>query len=240
MKNTIYRLLAPLAVFRLMQNRLTLFDLNLDTCIKVQYLLIKALYHTFSNDFKLAKSEPSLPYDPHKITDYGTANKSEMLQGIFLGVLDQLVDAFIKEESMSENSKKRSRIINYGEFESIYSGLKSSGKFTPIIRLLSDFHPKTKPVLWRILVAQAHIYKATTTLNERAMGSCENIKPLKIISLQERKTLFDWRQPGENTTNEEVFEKPFAAVQHYLSDSVYVGKLLETSASEISKKGSPM
>ena len=87
MKNTIYRLLAPLAVFRLMQNRLTLFDLNLDTCIKVQYLLIKALYHTFSNDFKLAKSEPCLPYDPHKIADYETANKSVMLQGIFLGVL---------------------------------------------------------------------------------------------------------------------------------------------------------
>jgi hypothetical protein len=33
-KNTIYRLLAPLAVFKLMQRRLTLFDLALDPAIK--------------------------------------------------------------------------------------------------------------------------------------------------------------------------------------------------------------
>jgi hypothetical protein len=129
---------------------------------------------------------------------------------------------------------------NYGEFEYMYSRLKSSGKLAPIICLLSDFHPKTKPVLWRILLTQTHIYKATTTLNERAVGSCGNIKPLKIISRQERETLYDWRQSGDNTIDEEVFEKPFAAVEHYLSDSLYVRKLLETSASETSKKDSPM
>ena len=55
LKNTIYRLLAPLAIFRLMQRRLTLFDLNLEPCINVQYLLIKLFTRLFQMILKYQK-----------------------------------------------------------------------------------------------------------------------------------------------------------------------------------------
>lgn len=239
LKTSIYRLVAPFAVFKLMQSQLTLFDLNLVSCIKVQYLLIKGLYHTFADDFKLALSPPNIPYNPYETTNYKIANK--MLQGIYTGELDQLVDVF-KEDFINENSQRKSRIITYGEFETKYSKLKNSGKLDPIIRLLSDFHPRTKPVLWRILLTQAHIYRAITTLNETIMSSyhndddpvvrsCENLRPLTIISPQERKRSFDWRQVGDNTPDEEVLEKPFDAIKNYLAKNTYINELLDNSAS---------
>src|SRR5215207_1749089 len=63
--STIYRLIAPLAAFKLIQRRLTLFDLELDPKINIQYSLGKCLYSTFSDDFDLAKSYPSLEYEPY-------------------------------------------------------------------------------------------------------------------------------------------------------------------------------
>src|SRR6188472_3102202 len=57
MISTICRLVAPLAVFKVMQRKLTAFDVNLDPRIKIQYLLVKALYRSFSgpNRDKLVK-----------------------------------------------------------------------------------------------------------------------------------------------------------------------------------------
>ena len=63
--NTIYRFLAPLVVFRLMERRLTLFDLNLNSSFNYQYLFAKSLYHTFSRSFQLAEATPKLEYEPH-------------------------------------------------------------------------------------------------------------------------------------------------------------------------------
>jgi hypothetical protein len=47
--NSIYRILAPLAIFKLMERRLTLFDLDLDKHFKMEYLFAKALYNLFRN-----------------------------------------------------------------------------------------------------------------------------------------------------------------------------------------------
>jgi hypothetical protein len=64
MKSTIYRFLAPLAAFRILQSRLTTFDLRLDSKINLQYMLTKKLYETFTKDDDLAESGIKLNYKP--------------------------------------------------------------------------------------------------------------------------------------------------------------------------------
>jgi hypothetical protein len=54
MINAIYRLLAPLAVFRLMQRKLTYVDLTLDKSVNLRYKLAKVLYYSFTHDQKTA------------------------------------------------------------------------------------------------------------------------------------------------------------------------------------------
>jgi hypothetical protein len=175
MKNTIYRFIAPLAVFGIIQRRLTTFDLNLDSCIEIQYILAKALYHTFSKDFHLSRSKPPLHYNPHGIPGYEQTNVKD-LQGLYMGVVDQLAEALIKEEPGN-----KLRIISYGEFENKYTELKKKEHFRAIIDLLLDFYPKNRKVLWRILLAQAHIYMAIIRVSKMSHDSCKDLKPLKII-----------------------------------------------------------
>jgi hypothetical protein len=47
-RSTIYRLIAPMAAFKMLQRRLTSIDLKLDKVINIQYYLAKILYYTFS------------------------------------------------------------------------------------------------------------------------------------------------------------------------------------------------
>jgi hypothetical protein len=63
--STIYNLLAPLVIYRLIQRRLTLVDLTVDPHINSQYLLAKRLYISFTDDFEFARIEPSIDYDPN-------------------------------------------------------------------------------------------------------------------------------------------------------------------------------
>ena len=75
----IYSLLAPLAVTKLMLRRLTLFDLTLNPSIEIQYRIAKALYYyTFTEDKKLAQTNPSLEYDYNPLEK----DASESRQGV--------------------------------------------------------------------------------------------------------------------------------------------------------------
>lgn len=229
-KNSIYRFFAPLAIFKLMQNELTIFDLNLEPTIKVQYMLIKTLYHTFSDDFKLAKSEPKVEYDPYinSISEIEAENKNVV--GIYQGKLDQIVDIFITSEKVKDNIQKH--ILSYGEFENIYTEILQSGKLQNVINLFTDFHPKTKPILWRIILAQAYIYKTIMFMNEQsAKNESANEKVIitlfKIISLKEHEILFDWRNEIEkkHISFNSVIHDHFTSIKNYFNHNENLNKL---------------
>jgi hypothetical protein len=216
MKNTIYRFIAPLAVFSIIQRRLTTFDLNLDSCIEIQYILTKALYQTFSKDFPISRSKPTLPYNPHGIPGYEQTNVKD-LQGLYMGVVDQLAEALIKEEPGN-----KLRIISYGEFENKYIEFKKKEHFRAIIDLLLDFYPKNRKVLWRILLAQAHIYMAIIRVSKISPDSCKDLKPLKIIPKGERKD-FDWSRNVSDTKSDDSY----TAVEDYFRSDPELVKVLE-------------
>ena len=231
MRSTIYRLLAPLGAFRILQHRLTGIDLKLDQGINIQYLLAKSLYYTFSSATDLAKTEPSIPYDPDQIgedvnglNEYrkkeNIKDKPEKfwLQGLKVGALDKLVESLVVT-----GSDGSSRIMSFGEFEKTYFDDETRNdsnvrRFETFITLFSYFHPKTRPVLWRILVTQSFLYNSIKNVRKNEKIHLTNAgNAAALFNIGETKIKCEWRQQGENVTDAE-FEIPFRAAEKYLED----------------------
>nr|BFE69234.1 hypothetical protein GCM10020092_025350 [Actinoplanes digitatis] len=61
------RLVAPVAIFHLLQDRMTLVDLRLDEETRIQYWMAKQLAWTVTDAYSFAKCEPEpLPYKPQE------------------------------------------------------------------------------------------------------------------------------------------------------------------------------
>ena len=58
-----YWLIAPMVAVRLLQDKLTLIDLELDVRMKKQYILAKTLYFIFADDSFMADCNPSIEYN---------------------------------------------------------------------------------------------------------------------------------------------------------------------------------
>jgi hypothetical protein len=215
--NTIYRFLAPLVIFKLIQRGLTLVDLNVDPHINNQYLLAKWLYSAFRLDFTLASMEPSLPYDPNNeewSEKVKTHPEKYWRQGIIAGRLDNAVEALIVREPNGIL-----RCMSFGEFENIYTDANTSGKFNPFRVIFMNFHPQTKPVLWRVLITQAHIYQALLRTRDTSDESLASLL-LRPISEEDRLKKFNWRQRSEEATDEEVLSQPFEAALAYFREAL--------------------
>jgi hypothetical protein len=204
--STIYRLLLPIVVFKLMQRTLTMFDLDLVPSYKVQYTFAKFLHFSFRADFYLSEAKPSLPYNPKKHSDYKGNEKiaeRDRLQGIDAGIIDNMA-----EDLITNDSNGNPKIMSYGEFKKMYFEPEVKEPFKEIAYLFHNFHPKTSPVLWRILIAQAHIYNALIKIRKT--------KNYKIP--EEDRKYYDWRQTDNEASYEEALVQPFDAVGEYLSN----------------------
>lgn len=85
-----------------------------------------------------------------------------------------------------------------------------------IVHISHNFHPRTDPVLWRILIVQTHIYQAIKNNGTMKRNrSSTKFEGLRVMSLEERDLYLDWRQRGENARNDEFLKQPFDAVENY-------------------------
>ena len=153
---TIYRLLAPIATFRIFQRRLTIVDLSLDLDVRALYGIAKQMYLTWNSPWELARSGPAIKYDPYDGQSNGESARVWAWQHILIGQLDQIVDAMVIDDSRGE------RCIGYGEFFKHYSNPESELRKQVVepSQIFDGFHPEDRPVLWRILLAQAHFHRA--------------------------------------------------------------------------------
>ncbi|KAF0250351.1 MAG: hypothetical protein FD167_262, partial [bacterium] len=166
MRSTIYILLSPLVILKLMQKELTLIDLVLDPRIDVQYTIGKLIYNSLTSDFEFAQLEPSLKYKPiYEKDDEGKKRISNpqiyCKQGIPKGWLDNALQSMIVSES-----NKGDRCMSFGEFEQAYENEKSQLRkhFWVIKELFFLFHPESRPIFWRILATQAYSYKLLVSM----------------------------------------------------------------------------
>jgi hypothetical protein len=200
---TIHRFLTPLAIIRLMQRRLTIVDCSIDSHVRVQNVMAKRLYAIMSQGFELAETQPTIPYN---VLGEGELTRKQHVAYVHL---DQAAEALLITEQNGDT-----RYMSYGEFERAaideQSGLRQ--ELDRFVLLFTDFHPHTHPVLWRILITQAHIYRALMSVFE------ENriISPAVAISSEEQRK-FDWRRRSE-ATEEDVLDSPFTAARNYLTD----------------------
>jgi hypothetical protein len=232
-RSTIYRLLAPLAAFKLLQHRLTGIDLKLDQGINMQYLLGKCLYYTFSSANELARTDPPIPYDPDQIEpdvnklDESLKKQNLMhkpekfwLQGLKVGTLDKIVESLLFKESNGI-----SRIMSFGEFEKTYFDFESdkgieAERFETFVTLFSYFHPKTRPVLWRILVTQSFLYNAIKNIRDKDKIHLTHLKHMvDLFNIEQARIKCEWRQHEENVPDAE-FEIPFRAAENYLREQL--------------------
>jgi hypothetical protein len=180
-RSTIYRLVAPMTAFKLLQHKLTNIDLKLDQSINIQYILAKILYYTFSSSPDLARSEPAIPYDPDQIgaeskglEEYEKKERRTRypekfwLQGLKVGTLDILAETLILSEKGSSHNNNF-RIKSFGEFEqqffkkgeSAVSYDSNNNTFEVFFTIFSYFHPRTRPVLWRVLITHRKYFYAS-------------------------------------------------------------------------------
>ena len=209
--STMYRLMAPMGLVRVGQRQLTHVDLGLDPVMAFRHAIGRRLMLSFSEDFFLAQSPPSIPYDPDRAASPGEP-PTDRRQGIYAGAVERATEAMVVTEG------DRARVRSYGEFEAAMHGGDPTftAAMAPLVGLLSGFHPRTDPVLWRILIAQAHLYRLLLAVR-RGEASPESVAAALHIPDSEREP-FDWRQPGEQERIDraEVLEAPFAAAEAHL------------------------
>lgn len=152
--STIYKLVLPAAHLRLMQRRVTFVDLGLDESIRLRYQLLKLYSRSFTDDFVMASISPKLRYDPNNDNWRAMRVKEPavyMPQALVLGDLEKVADALILQQSETP-----ARAASFGEFDQLIENKGHADESVQaLMSLFTGFSPEARPVLARILVAQA-------------------------------------------------------------------------------------
>ena len=213
---TMYRLLVPCVIFQLLQRRLTLLDLRLDSRIGTQFALCRTVYLSFRSDWDLAHTEPRLDYNPDH-GDAGTLRVSKPAvyhrQGIYAGHLERAVEALIVAEA-----GQPSRFLRYGEFAAAYAntGSEVHQAFAPVADLFFGFHPATRPVLWRVLLVQTCLYRAVQLSKEFDTPYRDGRDAVRAAL--ESATWLDW-VPASEATRPRLDEKAADAARRWLEST---------------------
>jgi hypothetical protein len=214
--STLYRLLAPPAALKLMQRRLTLVDLSLDYAMHRQYTLARQAFFAFGDEFTFARLGPrSLdyrPFDEKAEAKVRTAPAIYWRQGLPLGVIEGAIEALLTPDQGSQP-----RVMTYAECEAEYNkqGTRVREAFDGIAFLIQDFHPRTRPVFWRMLVTQACLYRILFQPHELERSDW-GVADLCVPAAD--RTRFDWRTEGDGSLDEATVLEPLAVAEQYLRE----------------------
>jgi hypothetical protein len=190
--STMYKLILPVVHFRLMQRRVTFVDLNLDESIQLRYQLLKLYSRSFTDDFVLAAIAPQLRYAPNNEPS-STMRASEpaiyVRQALVLGDLENVADALLVQQP-----DKPARAMSFSDFDQLITTKLSSNESVKELRsLLTGFSPKARPVLARLLVAQACMAQLIlSTFDQKTKTSQLEGRLSEIVSAIEKSNTLCW------------------------------------------------
>jgi hypothetical protein len=197
--STMYKLILPVVLFRLMHRHVTFVDLSLDESIRLRYQLLKLYSRSFTDDFALALIPPKLSYDPNN-KDWRTLRVTDPAvywrQAMMVGSLEKIADTLLVQPA-----DKPARAMSFGEFDRLAAGGESVGEGVHGLRsLLTGFSPETKPVLARVLIAQACMAQLILSTYEQKTTASQLQDRLKnIVSALGTGQTLAWKegQPSE-------------------------------------------
>ncbi len=214
-KSTIYMVFAPVAIYQIMRKKLTLVDVTVDKSIGLRYKLAKQLYVSFTDDYEFAKLHRGIDYKAD-LNDSGKLRNDNPVkywkQGLPMGLLDKTIELLI-----GKDKDGKEYLISYGEFDRKVTADWADKTVEPYsardVFLL--FHPKNRPVLWRLLVTQSVIYKALIQLKELELNdiTSETLNSVLLKYTKEDIALFTW---SNDAADENEIEEPFKVAMEYL------------------------
>ncbi len=220
--STEYRLLAPLATLRLLQHRLTQFDLSLEPEIRLMYGLARQAGRAIGDDFDLARAGATpLAYEPHDERAPSLKQTQPAVywqQGVPRGILDNAIESLLVRESGAAP-----RVMAFLEFENARTLQDGPTRqaFERIAYLVADLHPRSRPVFWRILLAIASVYRALMLVADR---NARNVAPLSaaqlLAAVDSERASFDWRADKNDIRDGDAVAQAHAAVAAYLNQSL--------------------
>jgi hypothetical protein len=111
------------------------------------------------------------------------------------GHLEQAVDLLV--HVVHQEGSSRYTLITYSEFQSRFFEEEFNEVFSHFSTPLTDSHPSSKRVLWRILLVQAHILAALIkTFDSFLEHDRQMVHPVDAISIDELER-YNWRPVGD-------------------------------------------
>jgi hypothetical protein len=192
LKGTVYYLLAPLALVRLVDKQLTLVDLGLEPAIATEYNYAKTVYRCLADDDVFAAMDPAVAYSPYT-EGWRDLRRSDPAryrrQGLPMGRLDNAVDSLLVTGADGVD-----RLAPFGVFEERFDRTPE-GDFNSGLGaardLFDDFSTESRPVLWRILICQALLYGGYLNLALGGDVSVSQIDRVHALSLFLHRALTD-------------------------------------------------
>ena len=161
LRSTAYRLIVPAVHFRIIQRRITFVDFKLDQTLRLRYLLLRSLFRSYGDAFDFAGLSPKLDYGPvWEGREHLLMNPVSYPQGLVAGDLDNTVEHLIHTQNDSTQP------LTFGAFETEVRAIGNPQLADPdtgrkvedleeLISLYCAFSPETRPILARMLLAQA-------------------------------------------------------------------------------------
>jgi hypothetical protein len=163
-RNTLYRLLRPLAIAELVEQQITYADFSVDP--KALELL----------RFKQA-AEVSLK-DSEVILDHPNADWSDQIEHLFSGTLNRLANSLTVPD---ENASNKRRPMHFHEFEDFIRDRKNQPQFAPLIKILQGFTITTKPIFWARLVCFGYLCNEYVRKEGKTVGFAPNSLDLEVL-----------------------------------------------------------
>jgi hypothetical protein len=112
----------------------------------------------------------------------------------------------VAESLLIEKAGALPRLMSYGEIETTYK--QEDSETFRIFKIVSDilkgFHPRTGPILWRIVICQACISAAVVEASRLQHETSAAFRPIREFDETQR-VAYDWRQEGENISDDEAY-----------------------------------
>jgi hypothetical protein len=177
--STLHSFLAPLASIQILREELTMLDLSLDPVTERQYELGKAINRSFNRDVFFAAAAPAVNYVPPAQARDGEAGAP---QGVFGGEVHRAVRCMIRKDG------ERLRTASFAEFsdELRQADSDTARALEAFTRPWIGFQPATRPVFWRILIAQLFLYRAARLYREEALDNDALLQRVRLSEQEQR------------------------------------------------------